>query len=606
MGRYLGDLERRYGGIDAVLLWHTYPNIGIDSRNQYDRLRDMPGGIEGVRAMITEFHRYGVRVLFPVMLCDQGTRDEAMPNAEATVRLMAAIGADGVNGDTLAELPLNFRDAAERMGHPLGLEPEGAPETPGEALAWNTMSWGYWKYPFEPMVSLYKWLEPRHLVNVCDRWARDKTDDLQSAFFNGVGYESWENIWGIWNQIDDRDAEALRRIAAVERAMAPMLVSRHWEPYAPMLHYGAFASRFPLGGETLWTIVNRNEFALNGGEMEVKPEPGLRYYDMWHGVELTPEVRGSAAVLRFALEGHGFGAVLATRSLSEGEARLMGTMHRLAERPLGSYSKEWHVLTQKLVPIEATEPKTDAPDEMAAIPEADYAFRVSGIEIEGGNDTGVDVQYPWEDSPRRQHFHAMHIHRFAIDRHPVTNTEFARFLASSRYRPADEHNFLRDWKNGKPPAGWENKPVTWVSLDDARAYAKWAGKRLPHEWEWQYAAQGTDGRAYPWGSEWDAARVPAPERGRTMRAPDDVGGERSASPFAVTDLVGGVWQWTDEYTDEHTRAAVLRGGSYYQPQGSKWYFPQAYRLDEHGKYLLMSPGMDRSAAVGFRCAVDLK
>ena len=77
-----------------------------------------------------------------------------------------------------------------------------------------------------------------------------------------------------------------------------------------------------------------------------------------------------------------------------------------------------------------------------------------------------------------------------------------------------------------------------------------------------------------------------------------------ARPFGVVDMVGNVWQWTDEYVDEHTRAAILRGGEYYRPHGSIWYFPQTYRLDEHQKYLLMSPGHDRAGTIGFRCVVD--
>ena len=148
--------------------------------------------------------------------------------------------------------------------------------------------------------------------------------------------------------------------------------------------------------------------------------------------------------------------------------------------------------------------------------------------------------------------------------------------------------------------------MTWVSIEDARAYAAWASKRLPHEWEWQYAAQGDDGRLYPWGNDWNVAVMPAPNLGREMLPPDDVDAHPlGASPFGVVDLVGNVWQWTDEFVDEHTRAAALRGGSRYRPQTSHWYFPQAYQLDQHGKYLLMAPSKDRSAGLGFRCVVDV-
>jgi gamma-glutamyl hercynylcysteine S-oxide synthase len=187
----------------------------------------------------------------------------------------------------------------------------------------------------------------------------------------------------------------------------------------------------------------------------------------------------------------------------------------------------------------------------------------------------------------------------------VTNAEFKEFLVKSNYHPKDDHNFLRDWKDQTYPTGWENKPVTWVSIEDARAFAAWAGKRLPHEWEWQYAAQSSDGRPYPWGKEWRPDALPTADHGRAMRPPSSVNVfPQGASSFGVLDLVGNVSQWTDEYRDKHTRAAIIRGGAYYQPPGSIWYFPQTYRLDEHQKYLLMSPGRDRAGTIGFRCVVD--
>jgi len=493
------------------------------------------------------------------------------------------------------------------VGHPLAFEPEGSPAD--EALAWDVLTWGQYKFQFVPTVDRYRWLEPKHEVNIQGRWNRDKTDDLQFAFFNGEGWESWENVWGIWNGVTPRDAEATRRMATIERAVAPFFSSTGWEPFSPMHMYGVFASRWPLEGRTLWTIVNRNEYDVKGRQMSVPAEEGVRYFDLYHGVELTPEHEGDRAVLSFSIEAHGMGAVMAVHGAPEaGINELMTRMKKMTAAPLSSFAHEWKPLGQQLVKIEKTEPAAAAPEGMVKIPAGDYVFKVQGIEIEGSDDVGVDVQYSWEDSPRRFHEHRMHVDTFYLDKYPVTNADFKKFLDATHYHPQDDLNFLCDWKNGGYPEGWAKKPVTWVSLEDARAYAKWAGKRLPHEWEWQYAAQGgEENRLYPWGNTWNPANVPVPDKGRTLTSPDDVDAHPAgASPFGVIDMVGNVWQWTDEYVDDHTRGGILRGGNHYQPQGSIWYFPEAYRNDQHGKLLLMAPGYDRSGTLGFRCAHDVE
>jgi gamma-glutamyl hercynylcysteine S-oxide synthase len=606
--KYLDDLETRYGGIDAVLIWPTYPNMGIDNRNQQDMIRCMPGGISGVKQMVADFHRRGVRVLFPMMMWDQGTRNPGGSWPQEIAELMQEIGADGINGDTQDGVPLAFSEAAQKIGHPLAFEPEGSPAD--EALAWNVMTWGQYggQFTFAPGVDRFRWLEPRHMVNISDRWNRMKTDDLQFAFFNGEGWESWENIWGIWNGITPRDAEATRRVATIERAVARFLTSQDWEPLYPMHRYGVYASRWLSNGDTVWTIVNRNEYGVNGRQMSVPASEDTRYFDLYHGAELSPERDGNTAILSFPLEPKGFGAILAAKGEPDaGLQKLMVTMNALSRTPLASYSAQWNPLPQTLVPIEPAKTAATPPPGMVRIPGGDYVFKVEGVEIEGGDWVGVDVQCWWEDMPRRFHELRLSIKPFYLDKYTVTNADFKKFLDVTRYHPADDLNFLRDWQNGTYPEAWGRKPVTWISLEDARAYAKWAGKRLPHEWEWQFAAQGTDGRLYPWGNEWRPSAVPEPDKSQTLRGPDSVDAHAAgASPFGVMDMVGNVWQWTDEYVDEHTRAAIVRGGSYYQPQGSIWYFPQAYRNDQHGKLLLMSPSYDRAGTVGFRCVQDVE
>jgi formylglycine-generating enzyme required for sulfatase activity len=623
--RYLDDLEKRYGGIDAVLIWPTYPNMGMDDRNQQDMVRSMPGGVAGVKQMIADFHRRGVRVLFPMMMWDQGTRDPGAHWPQAIADFMKELGADGINGDTQDGVPQVFAQASESVGHPLVFEPEHDPDD--EAVAWDLMTWGQYTFTFAPQVDRYKWLESRHMVNISHRWNRNKTDDLQFAFFNGIGWESWENVWGIWNGVTPRDGEATRRMATIERGVAPFLVSKGWEPYYPTRSYGVFASRWPLDEQTVWTIVNRSEYDVSGPQVSVPATDGVRYFDLYHGTELKADREGDDDVVSLDLEAHGIGALLATKGdPSAAQQQLMSRMHAMTAEPLSSYSGEWKPLQQQLVDIRPTVAQATAPKGMVKIPASNFWFKVKGIEIEGTDDVGLDVQYPWENSSRRFHEHRIRIASFYIDQYPVTNAQFKEFLDAAHYHPKNDLNFLRDWKNGSYPDGWGNKPVTWVSLEDARAYAQWAGKRLPHEWEWQYAAQGNDGREYPWGNcDWQApaangalsacpwvagpqdAPAAVPDKGRAPLPPSEVDAHlKGASPFGVMDMVGNVWQWTDEYVDEHTRAAILRGGSHYQPQGSVWYFPQAYRNDEHGKLLLMAPSYDRSGTLGFRCVVDAR
>jgi formylglycine-generating enzyme required for sulfatase activity len=194
---------------------------------------------------------------------------------------------------------------------------------------------------------------------------------------------------------------------------------------------------------------------------------------------------------------------------------------------------------------------------------------------------------------------------YAIDETPVTNDQFAEFLKQSGYQPKHRQNFLKHWRNGAPPTGRGDHPVVYVDLDDARAYARWAGKRLPTEAEWQWAAQGEDGRVYPWGNEPGRDRANEGATGSTTPVKAFPNGRSSSGCY---DLCGNVWQWTEsERRDGRNRFAILRGGSFYAAKGSHWYMDGGLRGCAFAQKMpLMWPGLDRCATVGFRCAADLE
>eukprot|EP01084_Bolivina_argentea_P032055 59303_1 len=99
---------------------------------------------------------------------------------------------------------------------------------------------------------------------------------------------------------------------------------------------------------------------------------------------------------------------------------------------------------------------------------------------------------------------------------------------------------------------------------------------------------------------------PQTHYGRTIPGPEDVNKYSSISEsiFHVSDMIGNIWQYTDEFSDIHTRSVIVMGSANYRPNGSRYYFPVSYQLNQHNKYFLMDDSYERCGTIGFRCAAD--
>jgi formylglycine-generating enzyme required for sulfatase activity len=241
------------------------------------------------------------------------------------------------------------------------------------------------------------------------------------------------------------------------------------------------------------------------------------------------------------------------------------------------------------------------------------------VALPGGTFTmGSTAFYP-DEAP----VHAETVAGFAIERHPVTNAQFAEFVEATGYvtvaeraldpalypgvaeqdlapgalvfRPTPGPVDLRDWRqwwDWAPGACWRHPlgpdsgiveladhPVVQVAYTDAAAYARWAGRRLPTEAEWEYAARGGAATTYPWGED------PAPGgrlmantwQGRFPYRNDGALGWRGTSPvgtfpandFGLVDMIGNVWEWTSTPYSARHRAGGVQEKSCCTPSGGQ-------------------------------------
>ena len=547
--RYLATVRREFGGVDGVLLWHAYPLIGIDGRDQFAYYHDVPE----LPDVVSQLQETGVRVYVAVY-----PWESAPPDTVAD--LVTWSGADGIFLDSSKEGSAEIRDALDAVRP--GLSMGGESRVPLARIHDHTMSWAQWFADSDvPGVLRAKWFERRHMLHQVRRWHRSHVDELHSAWLNGSGVLLWENVFGSWVGWNARDKSLLRAMRRVHREFSAWLRSDDWMPLADHPGGGAhvYASRWDRDGVPLWAIVNRGD-AYEGPWLVAEQPAGLQWVELTTGVPLdVTKADDGRTVVSGRLPAGGVAAVLATNDQVAGGRSVLAGDSTFAARaavrmpartafhpapPPGAVAVEggWHELT------------------------VHYRVRETGLYGE------VPFVDEWKPLPPRLHAtgtmqRSVYVPPFAIALMEVTNGEFLQFIEATSYRPARPERFLAHWAAGRATAGEEHSSVTHVDLADARAFAAWVRMRLPTEDEWQVAAS--------------------------------LGLIQRGAPL--------VWNLTEsEHTDGRTRFCIVKGGSGFRPDGSNWYFDGGARPPEFSaKLLLAGSGVNRSPSIGFRVACDL-
>ncbi len=210
---------------------------------------------------------------------------------------------------------------------------------------------------------------------------------------------------------------------------------------------------------------------------------------------------------------------------------------------------------------------------------------------------------------------------FAIAKYPITNAQFAKFVEAGGYGErrwwTDAGWHQKEWDNWTEPRFWRKKewngveyPVVGVSWYEAVAFSQWLNEAagahsraplqitLPTEQQWQRAAQGDDGRAFPWGDEFDKAKCNTSKSNIEQTTPVTKY-PQGASPYGVMDMSGNVWEWC--LTAYKTGATALDGADRRCLRGGSWGFNTVNARASSRNYF--NPFI-RTSYYGFRVGVS--
>ena len=668
LSQFLERGKRLYGGDDVVSVWPTWPTLGLDQRNQFDLFEDLPGGTAAMRRQAELSRKAGARFFICYNPWDEGTR--SADHFKSLSRLISQTTADGVVLDTKGSSSSQLQQAADRVRSGVIMYSEGMAvpaDMPGivSGRVHNALY-----YP--PMLNLNKLIRPEFAIfRVAELYREKIRREFATSFFNGYGTEINIMAPGQPEWVEEQYGY-LGRTSRILRENTLNFTGRGFTPLIPVLPDSIWANRWEAGEKTLYTIYSILPQGFQGSLIEVTPTAGFHYADLWHHRLLEPLQRGGKWMVEATTD------AFPARELgtnNEGEVDCIARLPQLLQASLDGDELLLSAPAGRGTQIRVWAGSPSYDKQPALLNPGNHRFSVSGHfgRFEGSlviqlMDSGIlldetvltltpgtarRVSHSVRTIPASRtppgmvpiaaghfRFHAtngdqfiayprqdldslLDIPSFYMDTYPVTNAAFRQFLLSSHYHPVDPANFLKHWAGGRIPRGQENFPVVYVSYEDARAYAQWAGKRLPTEVEWQYAAQTADLREWPWIQQQPVTRqeeivnstltVSRLQGIDSMKCnlgdgkPYAVGSyPRGVNPNGLYDLVGSVWQLTNDlYLNGSHRYIILKGGSYFKPSASWWYVQGGPRELHYRQFLLrVSQGFERNATVGFRCAKD--